>query len=317
MGDAVLNDLLAIVLVVAGLCLVVIIVMQSLRISSLKKRIDDLTGGLGEGTLEDVLIQHLESVHAMGNDVDDLVARMAVIEAEARHHFSHQGLVRFNPFPDTGGNQSFVLALLDDSYDGFVISSLHSRAGTRIYAKAVVGGKTDTNLSAEETQAIEEARARRSTTAVGHARARTGRDAVRGALQAPVSTAQPAVPDMSSPVASPIAAAPVAPEPIVPEPIAPEPVASAEQVAEEAEPAAQAVGEAESVEASAGAHTPVAGTFEAAGLETAEEPISKPIDRPESSKGQAKGDGPAASADGSVDEEKTGPRPGGNAGVRP
>ena len=71
------------------------------------------------------------------------------------------GLVRFNPFPDTGGNQSFALALLDESDDGFVVSSLHSRTGTRIYAKAVVGGKADTSLSTEENEAIDQARARR------------------------------------------------------------------------------------------------------------------------------------------------------------
>ena len=54
--------------------------------------------------------------------------------------FQRIGLVRFNPFEDTGGNQSFALALLDQAGDGFVVSSLHARAGTRVYGKAVAKG---------------------------------------------------------------------------------------------------------------------------------------------------------------------------------
>lgn len=64
------------------------------------------------------------------------------------------GLVRFNPFEDTGGNQSFALALLDAHGDGVIVSSLHARNMTRVYAKAVVGGTSDAALSDEESQAL-------------------------------------------------------------------------------------------------------------------------------------------------------------------
>ena len=45
--------------------------------------------------------------------------------------------MRYNPFEETGGNQSFALALLDAEGDGWVLSSLHARSGTRVYAKAI------------------------------------------------------------------------------------------------------------------------------------------------------------------------------------
>ena len=54
-------------------------------------------------------------------------ARTAVLERDLQGSFGRVGLVRFNPFEDTGGNQSFALALLDGRGDGFVVSSLHSR----------------------------------------------------------------------------------------------------------------------------------------------------------------------------------------------
>ncbi|HKG56390.1 MAG TPA: DUF4446 family protein, partial [Candidatus Limnocylindrales bacterium] len=64
------------------------------------------------------------------------------------------GLVRFNPFEDTGGNQSFAVALLDAHGDGFVLSSLHGRGGTRVYAKALTNGRSESTLSGEESEAL-------------------------------------------------------------------------------------------------------------------------------------------------------------------
>ena len=73
--------------------------------------------------------------------------------------FQRVGLVRYNPFEDTGGNQSFALAMLDANGDGWILSSLHARQGTRFYAKAVKAGRSETSLSDEEQAAIKQATA--------------------------------------------------------------------------------------------------------------------------------------------------------------
>ena len=69
------------------------------------------------------------------------------------------GIVRYNPFADTGGQQSFALALLDGRGNGFVVSSLHSRQATRLYLKQVAGGRSEVALSEEETEALRRAAA--------------------------------------------------------------------------------------------------------------------------------------------------------------
>ena len=164
--DSITNNLPAVALVLAGLGLVAMLVMQTLQISSLRQRLNMLTRGADGASLEGVLDAHLELVHQVSEDLDEVTARTTTLEAASRHHLGRVGLVRFNPFPDTGGNQSFALAMLDESEDGFIVSSLHSRTGTRIYAKAIAAGKTDTTLSAEEAEAIDQARAARLTVGV-------------------------------------------------------------------------------------------------------------------------------------------------------
>ena len=65
------------------------------------------------------------------------------------------GLIRFNPFKDIGGDQSFSLALLDGKKSGVVISSLHTREGARLYVKPVSRGNSEKYpLTEEEKQAI-------------------------------------------------------------------------------------------------------------------------------------------------------------------
>jgi len=139
---------------VVVLVLLLLVVVQARRIRRLGRRLDGITRGSDGRSLEAVLDAHLDKVFGVAREVDDLSARSAMLEANGRRAVQRVGLVRFNPFEETGGNQSFALALTDANGDGLVISSLHARAGTRLYAKSVVAGKSDAALSAEEDEAL-------------------------------------------------------------------------------------------------------------------------------------------------------------------
>lgn len=130
------------------------------RVRRLGARLESITQGSDEQSLEAVLGSHLDRVRQVVKDVDSVSARAAVIERDLLGTFGRIGLVRFNPFEDTGGNQSFALALLDGRGDGFVVSSLHARAGTRVYAKAISNGASEAALSDEEGEALRQALAK-------------------------------------------------------------------------------------------------------------------------------------------------------------
>jgi hypothetical protein len=63
--------------------------------------------------------------------------------------------VRFDPFQDSTGNQSFATAIINSYGDGVVFSSLYSREHTRVFSKPVVGFTSEYRLSKEEHQAID------------------------------------------------------------------------------------------------------------------------------------------------------------------
>ena len=151
----------AVVIALAVACVVLLLVVIALfrRTSAFERRFAGLTRGESGKNLEEILEVHLDKVYAVAREVDDLTARTAGLEAAGRKAFSRVGLVRFNPFEETGGNQSFALALLDAEGDGWVLSSLHARSGTRVYAKSIAKGRSEAALSEEESAAIRQATA--------------------------------------------------------------------------------------------------------------------------------------------------------------
>lgn len=68
-------------------------------------------------------------------------------------------LLRYDAFEDVGGRLSFSAALLDDHGTGMVLTSINGRQETRVYAKPVVSGASEYNLSSEEEEAIDRAMA--------------------------------------------------------------------------------------------------------------------------------------------------------------
>ncbi len=142
------------VLVVALATLAFLTIAQSTRLRRAVRGYRSLLGDSDGGSLQQVLDAHIGAVGTVREQLDQLVMLHEHLEARSRGSLQHVGLVRFNPFDDTGSDQSFAIALLDGRRDGIVVSSLHGRGQTRIFAKPVASGESTHTLSDEEAEAI-------------------------------------------------------------------------------------------------------------------------------------------------------------------
>ncbi len=119
---------------------------------------------LSKGTKKESLTEIIDTLMKKEEEnkkaLDRLRQEYDKLRNDGLSHIQKVGLVRFNPFKDTGGDQSFVLALIDAESTGVIISSLHTRTGTRWYAKAVLRGKgVEYDLSDDEERALKGAKA--------------------------------------------------------------------------------------------------------------------------------------------------------------
>lgn len=115
----------------------------------------NITKGVNQKDLKAILEETIEELRLAKTETKKIINKIENLEQENRYNFQKIGLVRYNPFSDTGGDQSFVLALLDGNDNGVVITSLHSREQTRIFTKPVENGKEKGyEFSKEEIEAI-------------------------------------------------------------------------------------------------------------------------------------------------------------------
>ncbi len=154
MPDAYLAPVALAALVLAGLSILLnLFLALRLRRASRQGRLPRT----GVDHLDRLLNQELQRVDGLAGELAEHSARLHIAEDQARRSIQRVGVVRYNPFEDTGGNQSFALALLDSEANGVVLSSLHSRQVTRVYLKNIHAGRSETALSDEEAEALRRA----------------------------------------------------------------------------------------------------------------------------------------------------------------
>jgi hypothetical protein len=116
----------------------------------------NLVSGTKREKLDGMLEKLLEHDRGLISEIGQINKRLNILDKEKEFYFSRVGLVRFNPFERSGGDQSFVIALLDYQKNGLVLNFIYTRDGLRVYGKKVKNGKgSEYELSEEEKKAIE------------------------------------------------------------------------------------------------------------------------------------------------------------------
>ena len=124
------------------------------RLGKVNAEYKALVAGTSGGDLEQVLHDHIAEVRRTGQRLDALENLAHQTDLASRRSLQWLGVLRFNPFNDVGGDQSFALALVDGYGNGVVVSSLHMREMTRVYAKPLKNWEAEHHLTDEEKQAI-------------------------------------------------------------------------------------------------------------------------------------------------------------------
>lgn len=145
------------ILVLGSIFFVWLIVLSSVFfvfMRNYRKLVRETTGS----DLKDIWQTYVNRLESTQKGLTDLVNVVNEMKETDKKHLQKVSVVRFNPFSDTGGDQSFAISLLNSHGDGVVFSSLHGREGTRVYGKSVERFKNaGYEFSKEEGEAINNA----------------------------------------------------------------------------------------------------------------------------------------------------------------
>lgn len=135
----------------------ILVIFLFIQYFMLKKRLNVAVHNQDGMSIESIIHQYYGDVEKIKLTQEGILQRQEEILKILQQCFSKVGIVRFNPFAEVGGDQSFAIALLDRDNNGLIISSLFSRTNSRFYGKPIVNGKSSYSLSEEEEEAIKQA----------------------------------------------------------------------------------------------------------------------------------------------------------------
>jgi len=156
-GNFIQNNATLIFLVFFGLFLLFLLwaIILQIQLSKLKKKNKAFFAESSVKNIEELILAHSKNLKLLDKDIQELYNISNQINNLASRGFHKFALIRFNPFKDVGGDQSFSLALLNGKNDGITISSLFTREGARIYSKSIISGISEKHpLTEEEKEAI-------------------------------------------------------------------------------------------------------------------------------------------------------------------
>lgn len=140
----------------AGLIIMFLMyIISQVRISAITKKYNRLVKGVDGNNLEDILMQHIDSVEDVKDEIIKVKDDIEDIDRRLKLSVQKVGFLRYNAFNDMGSDLSFSVALLDDNINGFVITSIYGRDESNTYAKPILNGKSKYTLSVEEVQVID------------------------------------------------------------------------------------------------------------------------------------------------------------------
>lgn len=131
------------------------LILISWNLYKIKKHYNNLITRSKKQTIDEILDQLLSNDRKFSEEIEDLAKTLRQSIDRSKLTLQKIGVVRFNPFERVGGEQSFVIALLNNLNSGLVINFIYTHEGLRTYIKKVKEGKGEKHeLSEEEKEAV-------------------------------------------------------------------------------------------------------------------------------------------------------------------
>jgi hypothetical protein len=110
--------------------------------------------------IERLLKLHTKTLEDFVRFQAESTAYMKVLDSRIKEKMKGAATLRFKPFhgAEAGGNQSFSSIFADEEGNGVVMTSMHTRERTNVFAKPIKNWKSEYELTQEEKEVIKKSK---------------------------------------------------------------------------------------------------------------------------------------------------------------
>ncbi|CAM4434635.1 DUF4446 family protein [Paenibacillus typhae] len=155
-----INEQISLVMFAAVMIILILLIMQIVQGSKLRRmrrKYEAMMGGNGIEDLESLLIDLKNHSERLDEEQREHKTLIETAQNKMRGMKSKVAVKRYNAFGERGSDLSFSIAIIDDGSNGVVLTSLHNRENSYIYAKPLENGSSQYPLSPEEKEVIAQA----------------------------------------------------------------------------------------------------------------------------------------------------------------
>ena len=139
------------------LAILIIMILQSVKIRKLQRRLSLFMQGSDMVSLEDVLQRVIEDNQKVKIQLKNNVDEIVKINENLLTAYRKTGIVKYNAFPGMAGKVSSSIALLNNENNGILINCIHGSDGCYTYVKEIMNGKSINPLTKEDEEALKKA----------------------------------------------------------------------------------------------------------------------------------------------------------------
>jgi hypothetical protein len=133
------------------------------KLNKMQAFFDQAFSGKKVKNMEKFILDLAKKEEKLDKDIEDLYDVSNQINRISYKGINRIGVIKYNPFNENGRKDSFALAMLNGNGKGFILSSLSTENGAKIYLKEVENGSSEIPLTEEEQEALNQATLTKST----------------------------------------------------------------------------------------------------------------------------------------------------------
>jgi len=145
--------------IVMTMIMIIICSVQVSKTKKLGKRIEALCAGKHAESLEEEIKGIISDNKYLMTQTEEHKGRIKNIYSRLEKNYQKMVLKHYDALDRLGGKMSFILVMLDENDDGFIINSVHGPEGCYVYARDVKAGSVNIEIGPDEQDALAEAKA--------------------------------------------------------------------------------------------------------------------------------------------------------------